>query len=520
MATVTTYDKDSIDGLVDEASAASLIGRIAYFGTSLPAAYLSTEGGQSYALKVAKQFKSEAVGFPRSGAILAQDAASGNEGGYAAILQKFSPRRTDNTVGKDLYVPNEAAPYIPMAPVYIWDQGGNDITDLNSDLTKCLNWFTMTYTACLCIARAGGWFSVDAAAVTFTGTWNYSNGRHNYGWDTGVDTNSTTATATFVVPADFPGGEVDILSYVYDAGGVKWSTTVDGGTAQILDGTSALYGSNAGRGTLVVQRLTGLSAGTHTIVTKPAAIDATKSAFLLGFLIAAPEPPFQVLVDYPHCPAFPVVGGARTATWADCQALNAAIVAVAGNFTDGSVVVAKRADLMDSLGVNVAAGNPLSAYVSDGVHFNSKGHDISAKLVGDIIRNRPAGMSRAYLPPGIYRRPVDGFLEPWAWSRSGWSSNQGSNPSAWYGRDRDGMSHLRVTMKKSSAGVVGETILQMPPGMGPSMYIIVPAVSWSAGVPSNCLVAIDKSGNVIWLTGTPTTELDIYVSFLGDGLSA
>ena len=109
-----------------------------------------------------------------------------------------------------------------------------------------------------------------------------------------IQRSTTGNTATITVPADFPGGEIDLLTLAY-GGGTEWSTVVDSGGAQVLDGTGSAYGSNCSRGNLVVQRLTGLAAGTHTIVVTISAIDAGATAIFGGWMVTAPELPLTVL---------------------------------------------------------------------------------------------------------------------------------------------------------------------------------------------------------------------------------
>lgn len=501
-------------------AAAADIARVFGAGHSYMAGFGNAENAERYLTRLCSGLGAEEVCYAVSGAVLAQDSSGSQAGGYANVLNALTPRVASGST----YTVRHAAPYLPLSPVVVFDYGVNDLAWLTATTATNVAWCKMALTAITCIARAGGWFPDTDSSVAYGSGWTANTGQSAVGWPTSHSRTTTTGTVTITVPADFPGGEVDLLTLAKagaSGGGTKWSTVVDGGAAQVLDGTSSAFGSNNGRLNLVVQRLTGLAAGTHTIVMTVSALDSTATAVFQGWLIASPSPPAVVLVNQPAISGLPlaVTGAPHTPiTSTDVTALNTAITAVAALFTDGSVVVADRAAAFAAVSGNVATGSPGSLYLSDGLHFNTNGHGLTAQVIESAIRSAALPSPARFGPGGIVMRQFNGPLEP-ALS-SGWSIVVQTWSSGWFGKDRDGNTVTRATLVKSSAGVLGETIATYPPGYQPAVQDIVPGFSWASGyasVSNTGLLAAEPSGALQWFAGDPTTELDAYLSWYADG---
>lgn len=502
------------------ALASADIARIFGAGHSYMSGYQNAENAERYLTRLCAGLHAEEVGYATSGAVLALDSSSTQAGGYANVLNALTPRVASGST----YTTRSAAPYLPLSPVTVYDYGLNDLAWLTSTVATNVAWFKMALTAVCCIARAGGWFPDTHGSVAYSAGWTANTNQAVWGWPTSHSTTTvTTTTVTITVPADFPGGEIDLLTLAKggaSGGGAKWSTVVDGGAAQVLDGTGSAYGANSGRTNLVVQRLTGLAAGTHTIVMTVSALDSTATAVFQGWLIASPQAPVVILANQPAIPGLPLaVGGAAHTpiTSGDVTSLNTAISQVAALFTDGNVIVADRAAAAANAGGNVVYTSPNSMYGSDNLHFNSNGHGMSASVIAGAIRSAPVPSYARYGPMGLVMRQFNGPLEPAL--AANWSIVAQTWASGWFGKDRAGNTQLRATLVKNAAGVLAEVIFTLPPGYRPSAQVIVPGFSWAGGyasVSNTGLLAPEPNGTVGWFAGDPTTELDLYASWPAD----
>ena len=504
------------------ALASADIRRVFTAGHSYPAGFGNTENDEAYPGLLCSALHAEEVRYALSGAVLARDSSAGQPGGYASVLNALTPRAASGST----YAVRNAAPYLPLSPVVIYDYGVNDVAWLGATVATNVAWFQMALTACVCVARAGGWFPDTDATVAYSAGWTANTGQSLFGWPTSHSTTTvTTTTVTVTVPADFPGGEICLYSLAKggaSGGGTKWSTKVDGGAAQVLDGTGSAFGSASGRTNLVVQRLTGLAAGTHAIVATVAALDSTATAVFQGWSITAPQLPQVTLANQPLVPGLPLaVAGSpphTPITTSDVNSLNTAIANVAALLTDGGVIVADRASAFAAAGGNVAYTSPGSMYVSDGLHFNAAGHAESALVILGAIRSAPLPGYARYGPGGLVMRQLNGPGEP-ALS-AGWSIVSQPWASGWFGKDRSGCTQLRATLVKSGAGVLGETVFSLPAGYIPGIQVIVPGFSWASGyasVSNTGLISAEPTAVVQWFAGDPTTELDVYASWPADG---
>ena len=520
------------------------IGRITVCGHSYASGYLSTEDGEQWPQRLAASMHSELLTYCHTSAVLAhQDTAW--PGGYASVLNGIRPRDS----GSSVYADRTASPYIPLSPITVFNYGVNDLAYLTATTATNVAWFKMALRAVTCVARAGGIFADTHASVVYGGSggshWSANTNENQYGSPTNHQTTTVNDTVTITVPADFPGGEVDILTIAF-AGGAKWSTTVDGGAAQVLDGTGSAFGAQSGQGNLVVQRLTGLTAGTHTIVATMVALDAGATPIFDSWLVAATSLPLTILcTEMAGAPAFPMAtGGTHTpTTTADVQALNVAIYALPAEFTDGMVVIADVNAFFAAAAGYTAYGQPGSLFRSDNFHPNQAGHAVVSQCVRDAIR----GSSLSTLPPGSTWRGVALYtlsglimrqIQPagvaWTWPNggepgftTGWSVYAGgavgdapAGMGAYFTRDSSNRAEIVASLVNTSSPAVGSTIFTLPPGYQPEVQKLLPALSWNSGqtVPTVGLCAALANGNVVWYSGTPGIRLDIYGSYQANGL--
>lgn len=508
-------------------AAAADIARVITGGHSYAAGYLTTETGERWATRLAAALHAEEVTYAVTDAALALDDTAGHSGGYPDMLHAFMPRATGGT----RYTARTSQPYLPMSPLNVLFYGINDLTYLTSNVATNIAWFKMALRAVVCMARAGGWFDDTHSSCAYGGTggshWSANTGADVYGTATNHQTTTLNDTVTITTPADFPGGEVDVFTLAFggaSGGGSKWSSTADGGTAQVLDGTSSAFGAANGRANVVVQRVTGpggaaLSAGAHTIVVKLTGLDSTATAFFLGWAAPAPAPGLTVLCNQPAVPSLPLTaGGPHTPiTSSDVTSLNAAITALAAEFSDGLVVVGDVAGAFAAAGANAASGSPGSGYVSDNLHFSSLGHAIAAKAVLDAVRAAPLTGVARFAPSGMYKRQVGAPLEPQleaAWAAEG---------DCWFGKDRAGNTHANMSLVRTGAPSLGDLIMTLPPGYQPGTGTVISCGYWNAGFTDTFgdgLVGVNANQEIQWYHGDPTAEFFLCGSWPADGLGA
>lgn len=490
------------------------IARIFGSGHSYMAGFQNTEGGERYLTRLCAGLHAEEVAYAYTGGILGLDLASGNSGGYPNVLCGLTPRVFSGIV----YTPRNSAPYFPVSPVTVFNWGFNDLGTLNSNITTGITWFQMAQRACICIARAGGWFPDTDGSVAYSSGWTANTSQQNFGWPTNHSATATTKTVTITVPADFPGGEICLYSLAKggaSGGGTKWSTVVDGGGAQVLDGTSSEWGAANTHTNLVVQRIMGLSAGAHAIVMTVTALDATATAVFQGWTVTAPSPPVVVLVNQPVGPGAPYTGSVHTPiTSSDIAAMNAALVSLAAEFTDGNVIVADIATAFASAGGNVASGQPNSLYVSDGLHPNAAGHGLIAQVTRDAIRSAPLPGTARMCPEGILWRIIGGPNEPQF--QSGFSTVSGGFSG--FGKDRAGNGIIRAQWKCATAAE-GNTIVTLDPGYGVFHQESFPIADWNAGFTAYTTGFVQLNQSVVtWISGNAVTEEDATFRWFADAL--
>lgn len=514
------------------ALASADIARIFVGGHSYSTGFNVPEGAARWPDRLAMSLKAEAVTYAQTSAMLAQDDGGGHPGGYASVLNGIVPRATTGSPVTG-YVARTSQPYLALSPVSIFNYGINDLAFLTANVTTAIAWFKMALRAITCLSRAGGYFADTHGSVAYGGSggshWSAQTSQGQLGSPTNHKTTTVNDTVTITVPSDFPGGEIDLLTVAVggaSGGGAKWSTVVDGGSAQVLDGTGSAFGSPNGRGNLVVQRLTGLAAGTHTIVMTLAALDSTATAVFDSWLVAAPALPLTVLVNQPAVPALPLstAGPHTPVTSSDVAALNTAIAALAAEFTDGNVLPADIATAFSNAGGNVANGTRGSLYVSDNLHPDTGGQGLIAQTVRNVIRSAPLPAAARFGPVGRVLRQVQPNGSVAAWPNGGepafaanWAVG-GSPPTAYFSKGNDGMVEIVLDIVRSSAATIGETIFTLPPGYTPSDEKFLVGLSFdptfTTGTPGIC--SVRSNGDVVWYTGDPTTLLQVSGPYYAD----
>lgn len=88
---------------------------------------------------------------------------------------------------------------------------------------------------------------------------------------------------------------------------------------------------------------------------------------------------------------------------------------------------------------------------------------------------------------------------------SGWSNVGGAYQTARYYIDQSGVVHIEGSIKKSTAGVVGETIFTLPTGYNPSAQL-------SFAIDANGAhgkIDVKANGAVIYQTGTAIVSMSL-----------
>lgn len=161
--------------------------------------------------------------------------------------------------------------------------GCNDMALMTSD-SQCDTVWKPTLRACIDRARCGKVYENSDASVAFTGTWSTNTGTIT---NSGPDNRYTAvngATVQITVPSTFPGGTIVIGGIDVPANTGTMTFTVDGSGSQTLVQTGV-----GNRNRPITKRLTGLSAGAHTIVGTTSSVSG--NFFFDWWGVEAPFPP-------------------------------------------------------------------------------------------------------------------------------------------------------------------------------------------------------------------------------------
>ncbi len=246
------------------------------------------------------------------------------------------------------------------------------------------------YEAMISRARSTQIFEHDNATVALGGggTWTTTSASSGAAqWASGgsyTKNTSSTGTVTISVPSDFPGGTVVLAFLSSDNGyGSNWSISVDGGGATTEDtrnrGWKVYGGSYPGGWVPVVHRLTGLSAGAHTIVATTGTV-STETYFdcwwaeaLVPTLVCVPLSWKPVnWSDYSGSPYNVAAGLGET----DRTTLNSRIQTVVDTF-DSKVFTVSFDGILD--------GTSDAKDFYDNLHLSDRGFAKAAKAVADEI---------------------------------------------------------------------------------------------------------------------------------------
>jgi hypothetical protein len=376
------------------------IGRIEFFGHSG-----TSYGGTSYergtAARAATVLSAENIDYTLNGANASTHdvgtvfgVTNNGDGGWAQVYRYCAPEA-------------HAAPYLARRSVVWLEQGINDLVYLGPSATA----FDNAMNAMIARFRAAAVFEETDASVAYGGAWStVSGGTFPVKFSSGTSLKSNTAgvspTVTITVPSDFPGGAV-VLSFVCDDNGygALWDLTVDGvGAGQVesrnvnpkayVTGTAPKYG-------VVTKRISGLAAGTHTIV---ATVNTrNNTAYFDCWWIEAPTPPLVFVANMWH----------TTATFYSLSAVDPYPI-VASDITNLNTQIANIVASWDSSVVLVdldSVINPATDTIGDGLHLNDQGHKNAANAFIDAVTAKR--LSRSDVANGqsegsfLSRRPAE-----------------------------------------------------------------------------------------------------------------
>jgi hypothetical protein len=294
-----------------------------------------------------------------AGARLSWHASGNGIGGYETVLQGITNSRS-------------FAPYQANDTSYLFMYGINDLAELgSSNLTP----FDSALRTIIARSRAGAIFESETAAnITFSGTWVTAGNCFSSCSGTAYKQDATNGdTFTVNVPADFPGGTVDVGFIANSNGTGAVSTfTVDGGAAGSIDTRNAE--APGGHATGLVKRFTGLSAGAHTIVGTTSSVTGTLNVDY--WQIESPNPPLTIVPLSPKPANYSAYSvSSFQPNDADIDTLNTHVKSVVSEF-DSNVIAPDLTNVLGKKSANFAA---------DGLHPNDQGYAIIASTIYQAI---------------------------------------------------------------------------------------------------------------------------------------
>lgn len=322
----------------------------------------------------------------------------GNAGWATTLQQDFKPLR--------------GAPYVSRAGMAVYCWGINDpgmlvpASDPGTVMTQIRAQFKHALRAVISRHRSATVFEAggaeQAAAWTAFGAGFASQASVNFNSGTAYRraTATTNATATFTIPADFPGGNI-AMGFVGAAGVFGGTVTVGGtfsGAKPTISTSNMMPVGGAGGHGHYCQRWANLpsSDATKTITLTVATVDASGEIGVDYAQIEADPPPLVVV-----CNIARLVNNAAYASYGnywggtgtpgstgdgDVANFNADIASVVAEF-DGAVVVA---DIDTALGKNAAY------FGVDGIHPNEHGTRKCAQAIKTAIDAAPVGVDNLY----------------------------------------------------------------------------------------------------------------------------
>lgn len=440
--------------------------------------------GQEYAWPalVCSALGAYEANYAANGLIFAQD---GN--GYAKYIRPARSLRW-----------RQSAPYVSPVDATIVHGG---LADLSANYYKAS---TDIYTpgavdasvrALLAFAALGAYFDAEPAggshaSIAYGGSWVDTTTTDR---NTGAGARSTFtqgATLTITVPADFPGGEIDLFWLIPGSGnGGTWKVAVTGATR--LTQYETITAEDADQITttkynLKATRLQGLDAGAHTITATLTSVLAFGVLFD-GWGIRAVNPPALVVTEQPR------LTDANLAVWFGAAAGGVPTAAALARLNR---TLADAADSMGATFMTLPSLHTDPAYTIDGAHLNERGHAIWAERVRehlDLRRRRVQAPNRPNI--GLaYAANWGNDIAPYA--AATWAPGIGRRIT------------LAGRVKRTGTPSVGETIATMPEGFRPASTATYLAPG-STGTPT---VTIDTTGAVKYAAGSlgasATIDLD------------
>jgi parallel beta-helix repeat protein len=335
------------------------ISKLTVFGHSYAYGQGASSTDDRFTTKLAGLLHSQENNQGVPGARLSWHASGNGVGGYQTVLQGITNSRS-------------AAPYLATDSSYLFMYGINDLAELgSSNLTP----YDSALRTIIARSRAGAVFEAETAAnISFSGTWVTAGNCFSSCSGTAYKQDATNAdTFTVNVPADFPGGTVDIGFIANSNGTGAVSTfTVDGSAAGSIDTRNAE--APGGHATGLVKRFTGLSAGAHTIVGTTSSVTGTLNVDY--WQIESPNPPLTIVPLSPKPVNYSLYSvSSFQPNDADIDTLNSHVKSVVSEF-DSNVIAP---DL-----TNVLGKNP-NYFASDGLHPNDQGYGIMAAAIYKAI---------------------------------------------------------------------------------------------------------------------------------------
>jgi hypothetical protein len=491
------------------------LARMDVCGHSMPGAGGSAGGDHNgYVDRLAKMLGArQRANIANGGATACWATGSGGDGGWSWVLNNFAPPNSGDGVGG----------YLPHTALAVVHHGYEDLAALGSANPRAFQEALKTLISRYCTAALyddgdaswtyGGAWSTIAPATN----WTYFGGGAHY-------TQTVGRTATWTVPADYPGNLVCAIGLAMVPGAVGAGSSLTLGLK--IDGVDqpdvvinldkgGHADAEGGKTNGIVLRIgradcglgIPLSAGTHTIqLTYKSAVGA--AFFIIDYA--------QIEADPLDGPLIVVPGSWRAPSYALFNTWAHGPSAGTDPLNDAAVVAwntATRAALADFPGralyadIDTALGKNAAYFAADGIHPSNRGHAIVAKSIYDLVvssrlltsrlRSRTSKRTLGTYDGGLWH-PIGGaygtsiglpFQNTWA---------AGASQAPAYRKDLDGRVQIRGSAKQTGAGAANSTMFGFGTGLGyaPWTFYDKAEVVYDGTALAIGSMRIDASGNV------------------------
>lgn len=505
--------------------------RLAVFGHSGAEPY-GIPMPDSWAQKAGRLLGAEVVNYALSGAVLSLDDGAGasttaspsNGGGYATVLNGCLPFTKGVGTGGARAI-RTAAPYLTFADLYGLFYGANDLYVGSTTVAQNVAIVGRVLRGLIAgRCQAGAVYNDDnqpTSVFTYSTTpaWTtFARGVNNQATTYGSFRQASTVNAYFdmAVPADFPGGEIVFMFGAGSNFGGKWTVTEGATQVGQLDLTGGGY--HGTRVSLVPLRVTGLTAGAHTLrvtlttITGSSNQGSTVTAGVFdsaAIRVPADRLPGVVLFTHPYGPGV---------TTADIDLLNNEVRAIAAEFTDGSVSVCDVQANWNATNEQAKTfGLPNSLFLAPGAanHPNALGHARVVEQFLDTVRRMPRRIARPsdsaphWRQVGFWAALPNGWEPPYKASWTGAASGSGATQifGAEFSKTASQIVNLRGQVKKSAAMTGGgDNIFTLPPQYRPAetQFFSCPAGSAISNLNIMAVIRVDTAGNVAYYSSSGT----------------